>query len=351
VSRWAAGHAGFVHAPVIAVPYGKHVTTDISTRRKTAAVVYNPTKVDVDKLKKSVKKHSQAAGWGRSLWFETTVEDTGRLVTREAVKQGADVVLAAGGDGTVRAVAEGLRDTGVPIALLPAGTANLLARNLNFSLTDLDDAVAVAFDSGERKIDLGIAEITRAGGTINEHAFLVMAGLGLDAKMMANTNPKLKKAVGWLAYVDGGIRSLPEVKPVKLSYTVDGSHPKTTSVHTVLIGNCGKLPGGILMMPDAMPDDGILDIVALRPRGAFGWVRVWNKIAWENGVLRKSAVGRRIIDLSRDVKDVSSFRGRELTLRVDDPQEVELDGDEFGEASFLRVYVDRNGLTVKVPLT
>jgi len=177
-----------------------------------------------------------------------------------------------------------------------------------------------------------------------------MAGLGLDAKMMANTNPALKKAVGWLAYVDAGVRSVAELSPMRLNYRVDKKDARTASVHTILIGNCGKLPGGILVMPDAQPDDGILDIVALRPRGPFGWIRVWNKVTFENGVLRKSAVGRKIIDLSKDVRDVMSFRGRELELSVDTPQEFELDGDEYGEVVKLRAWVDEKSLRVKVPI-
>jgi YegS/Rv2252/BmrU family lipid kinase len=317
--------------------------------QKVAAVVYNPTKVDLKKLKKSVKKHAETAGWGKTLWFETDPDDFGLAASKMAVSQGADVVMAAGGDGTVRAVAEGLRGSGIAIGLLPQGTGNLLARNLDLTVTNLDESLEAAFGDGERTIDVGMLEISRVDGTTDEHAFLVMAGLGLDAKMMANTNPKLKKAVGWLAYVDGGIRSLPEIKPIKLKYTIDGSEPKRSDAHTILIGNCGKLPGGILVMPDAKPDDGVFDIVVLRPRGPFGWLRIWNKIAWENGVLRKSAIGRKIVDLSRDVKDVRSFRAQDLTLNVDDPQEVELDGDEFGEATFVRAYVDKAALRVKIP--
>jgi diacylglycerol kinase family enzyme len=316
---------------------------------KVAAVVYNPTKVDIKKLKKSVKKHAELAGWGKTLWFETDPDDFGLAAGMLAVEQGADVVMAAGGDGTVRAVAEALRGTGVPISLLPQGTGNLLARNLDLTVTDLDESLSHAFGDGERTIDVGMIEVTREDGSKDEHAFLVMAGLGLDAKMMANTNPKLKKAVGWLAYVDGGIRSLPEIKPIKLTYTLDGSEEKRSSAHTILIGNCGKLPGGILVMPDALPDDGVLDVVVLKPSGPFGWIRVWNKIAWENGVLRKSALGRKIVDLSRDVKDVRSFRGKRMTLNVDEPQEFELDGDEFGMATFVSTWVDPGALIVKVP--
>jgi diacylglycerol kinase family enzyme len=101
-------------------------------------------------------------------------------------------------------------------------------------------------------------------------------------------------------------------------------------------------------MPDAKPDDGLLDIAALRPRGPFGWAKVWRTVAWENGVLRKSAIGRRIIDLSGDVKDVTYLTGRSMSMVVETPQEFQLDGDEFGEAKSVRSWVDPGALTVKV---
>ncbi len=318
-------------------------------RKHRAAVVYNPLKVDLKKLKKSVVAAQESAGWAPTLWFETSEEDAGQEVTASALRRGATVVIAAGGDGTVRAVAEALRDTGVSLALLPSGTGNLLARNLELPLTHLDSSVETAFTGVDRVIDLGIVQITRASGDTEEHAFLVMAGLGLDAKMIKNTNSTLKKAVGWLAYVDGITRSLPELKPVRLAYRLNDGPEKSMSVHTIIVGNCGLLPGGLLLMPDAKPDDGILDIAALRPRGPLGWAQVWRKIAWENGVLRKSSIGRRIIDLSKDVKDVTYLTGTSLDMTVETPQEFQLDGDEFGEAKSVRAWVDAGALTVKVP--
>ena len=317
--------------------------------KRRAAVVYNPIKIELKKLKESVAAAERSAGWNASLWFSTTEKDAGQNVTRAAIAEGAAVVIAAGGDGTVRAVAEALRDSDVPLALVPAGTGNLLARNLNLTLNSLDASVNTAFTGADRRIDLGIAEIVRDDDEREEHAFLVMAGLGLDAKMIALTNPKLKKAVGWLAYIDAGMRALPELKPVRIRYSLDGSAEKSASVHTIIVGNCGALPGGILLMPEAKPDDGILDIAALRPRGPFGWVKVWNKVAWENGVLRKSAFGRSIIDLTADTKDVLYLKGSDLHLTVEAPQEFQLDGDEFGEARSVHAWVDPGALTVKVP--
>jgi diacylglycerol kinase (ATP) len=316
---------------------------------KCAAVVYNPIKVDLGKLRKAVSALEQEAGWQPTAWFETSTEDGGQLVTKQAIMGGASVVIAAGGDGTVRAVAEALRGTRVPLGLVPSGTGNLLARNLGLTLTNIPESVRVAFLGTDRRIDLGMANIVREDGDSEEHAFLVMAGVGLDAKMIANTNARLKKAVGWLAYVDAIGRSLPELKPVKLTFRLNGQPERELIAHTVIIGNCGLLPGGILLIPDAKPDDGLLDIVALRPRGPFGWLKVWNKLAWENGVLRKSAIGRSIIDLRKDVRDVTYVTGTDLHMTLESPEEFQLDGDEFGEVKSVHSWVDPGALLVKVP--
>ena len=311
--------------------------------------MYNPIKVDVSKLRAEVDRAAATAGFDKTLWFETTIDEAGQKLTRQAVEQGATVVIAAGGDGTVRAVAEGLRNTGAALGLLPSGTGNLLARNLNMGVPHTERALGIIFTGKDRVIDLGLAAITRADGDVQEHVFLVMAGLGLDAKMIANTNSKLKKAVGWLAYVDGVGRSLPELRPVKFRFSIDGAPWKSTSAHTVMVGNCGVLPGGVLLIPDARLDDGVLDIMALRPEGPFGWLKVWNKIAWENGVLRKSAAGRKIIDLSRDVRSVTYRTGKDLQLVVAEPEEFQLDGDEFGEVTAVHSWVEPGALRVKVP--
>lgn len=314
-----------------------------------ATVVYNPLKVDLKKLKRQVRKAEETAGWAHTVWRATSISDNGQGLTRDAVAAGTAVVLAAGGDGTVRAVAEALRHTGVPLAVIPSGTGNLLARNLGLALNNHLESVLVAFAGADKPIDLGVTEILRMDGTREAHSFLVMAGLGLDATMIARTNPRLKKAVGWLAYVDAIGRSLPEIKPIKLLFSLDGAPERASSAHTVIIGNCGLLPGGFLLIPDAQPDDGLFDIAVLRPRGAFGWLKVWNKVAWENGVLRRSALGRSILDLTADAKDVLYATGKDLQLTVIEPQEFQLDGDEFGVVKAVHAWVDHHALLVKVP--
>lgn len=316
--------------------------------RRRAALIYHPAKVDGVKLKADVDRIAALAGWGRTLWFETTAEEAGQDLTRQAIAMGAEMVLAAGGDGTVRAVVEGLRGSNVPMGLIPSGTGNLLARNLNIGLSGQDAAITAAFEGTNRPIDRGIASIVREDGSTQEHAFVVMAGLGLDAKMIAMTNSKLKKAVGWLAYVDAGVRALPELKPLKIRYSIDNDPWRSTSVHTVMVGNCGSLPGGVLLIPEARVDDGVLDIMALRPEGAFGWLKIWRKITWENGVLRKSATGRKIIDLTNDVRSVTYRRGADLRLTVEVPEHFQLDGDEFGKVIAVHCWVEPAALNVRV---
>jgi len=324
-------------------------TTGVAVGTRRAAIVYNPIKVDLALLRACVQTAEETAGWQSTLWLETSEEDPGQKVTRQALDEGADVVMAAGGDGTVRAVAEALEGSGVPIALLPSGTGNLLARNLELTLDNLDESVSTAFTGRDREIDLGVVEIEREDRSRERMVFLVMAGLGLDAQMIANTDPGLKKRVGWLAYVDAIAKSLRDRQRISLRYQIDGQSSRSARVHTVMVGNCGSLPGNILLLPDAAVDDGLFDIVALRPEGFFGWVQIWVKIVWENGVLRRSQVGRKIISLQKEVRTLRYLRGAEVKLRLEKPEEFELDGDAFGKAIALRASVDHLGLTVKMP--
>lgn len=318
-------------------------------RQQRAAVVYNPVKVEVDAIRAAVADQERGSGWGETLWFETTEEDPGGGQTREALEQGATVVIAAGGDGTVRAVAEALRGSDAAISLLPSGTGNLLARNLELTLDHLEESVATAFTGKDRKIDLGVARVERVDGSRDEHAFLVMAGVGLDAQMVVNTNPELKKKVGWLAYVDAIARSLRDSNRMRVRYELDDSAVRHMNVHTILVGNCGSLPGNILLLPEAAVDDGLFDIVALRPDGFFGWLQVWVKIVWENGVLRRSQVGRKIISLTKEIRTLRYLRAAKITVRLDRPDQFELDGDPFGEVIAFRATVDPSALTVRIP--
>lgn len=326
-------------------------TEPTSIADRYAAVVYNPIKTPLKKLRKNVNAAASRAGWAETLWFSTSETDAGQNATRRALRQGASVVLAAGGDGTVRAVAEALRDSEVPLAIVPLGTGNLLARNMQLPLGSLEESARIAFGGVDRAIDVGVASVTGLDGATSDYVFLVMAGLGLDAQMLAATRSDLKKQVGWLAYVDAGVRVIPKSEPFRIRYSLAARAERHAHVSTILVANCGLLPGNIQFLPDAEIDDGILDIAVLQPKGVLGWLKIWRRVTWENGVLRRSSVGRRIIRLNEDMNErtMTTLRAGDIRIALEMPQAFELDGDEFGVVRSVFLRADPQSLIVKVP--
>jgi len=317
-------------------PAGPQETRAAPRRRKVAFVV-NPVKIDDERRRRewSAEACSQV-GLSEPLWLPTTRQDPGSGQTRRALEQRVGAVLAFGGDGTVRSVAAQLAATGVPLGILPAGTGNLFARNLGVSVSDLDDALQVALSGTERPVDIGRAEIDVSGRDPRprQESFLVMAGLGFDAEVMAEVEPRLKQKVGWWAYVVAGMRLL-RGRRTKVSIRRDDGPLLIRKVRSVVIGNCGELTGGIQLMPEARLDDGWLDVVVVSPRGVAGWATV---IA---AVLTRSRRHHTIVD---------HFRCRKVEIRAEKPLHVQLDGDPVGTAKVLRVHVDPRALTVRSPM-
>ncbi|WP_156253744.1 diacylglycerol/lipid kinase family protein [Pseudactinotalea terrae] len=320
---------------------------------RRAAIVYNPTKVEREVLEAAVEAAQERADYEPSLWIETTAEDPGVEMAKQAVEAGVGVVLVAGGDGTVRAVAEGLRGSGVALALIPSGTGNLLARNLGLVLDDVDDAVATAFAGEERKIDLGVATLRREGiASKEERVFLVLGGVGLDAQMLVNTDSELKKKAGWLAYVRAIWLSLKGDHRIKVAYRIDGAKPRKTTVHTVMVGNVGTLTGDVVLLPDAELDDGVLDLVALRPDGALGWLSVLFRVLVEHPFMRRRPDSTSLPLNKRGPKQLDALRyrrGKRFEVRLSEPEPFELDGDEMGDVVAFTMTVEPGGLTVRVP--
>ncbi|CAH0211126.1 Diacylglycerol kinase [Microbacterium oxydans] len=317
--------------------------------RRQAALIYNPIKVDEKRLRASVKDLSRDAGWEHPAFYTTTIEDAGQAATAAALARGVDVVLVAGGDGTVRAVSEAIANTGVPLAILPSGTGNLLARNLGLPLGDPAEMIRAALGDFRHPIDIGWAKLTRADATESEHAFVVLAGIGLDADMIANTRPDLKKSVGWIAYVDGAARSLATAKPFRTVYQVDEGRLHSTKVYSILFANCGTLPAGIALIPDASVTDATLDVAVIQPTGVLGWLGVWRKIWWDNSVLRRFRAGRLVLERRGKDASVHYFRGLAAEAAAPGPTPIELDGDEFGEAVRITCRVDPSALLLALP--
>lgn len=313
-----------------------------------AAVVFNPTKIARESLEEVVAPAAQEAGWEESVWLETAEDDPGTGMARDAVDQGCDVVLAVGGDGTIRAVAEGLRGSSVPLALCPQGTGNLLARNLELTLDNLPESVDAAFNGVSRPVDLAVAELRRPDGSTSEAAFVVMAGVGLDAQIMSTTDEELKKKVGMLAYVKAGIEALRHNRRMRLHFRLDDDPIQRARLHTVLIGNCGSIGANVLLLPDAAVDDGVLDVVGVRPQGILGWPRVAWKVLVDNALLRrtKSEQVRKRRDRSREL---DYQQCRKVEIRFSRPEEIEFDGDHMGEVSSVKVEVEPGGLNVMMP--
>jgi len=312
-----------------------------------AAVVYNPIKVDIDAIKQSVATHEKAAGWPETLFFETSADDPGQGQTAEALAAGATLVIAAGGDGTVRAIAEALRGSDASLALLPSGTGNLLARNLKLTLNDLDHSIESAFTGRDRDIDIARIKIERENRSVDEHSYLVMAGLGIDAKMIANTDDELKAKAGWLAYVKAIALVFKDKNDLNFRYKLDQSKERHVRAHSIMIGNCGSLPANILLMPDAAVDDGVFDVLVLSPKSVFGWVQIFTKVFWENGVLSRTKAGRSLP--TKDVDALKYTTGTTLALRLTKAEEIELDGDGFGKATAFKTWLEPGSLKVRVP--
>jgi len=292
------------------------------------AVVANPSKPEVTDARPLLDEVCARRGLERPLWIETTPEDPGCGQAREALERGADVVCAFGGDGTVRAVAEVLAGGDVPLGLLPGGTGNLLARALALTADDPAAALEVVLDGRDERVDVGAL---RFDGEEREQVFLVMAGMGLDAETMARTDERLKSAVGWPAYVLGGLRAA-----LGSGFTahvqVPGAPSVRRSAKAVVIGNSGRLQGGLELMPDAQLDDGLLDVAVVAPRGLVGWVRTLATVV-------RSGPGHRHLD---------RHQAPAVRVRTTRPTAAQLDGDPVGEFRELEARVRPGALVVRV---
>lgn len=318
----------------------------LGSGRKHAAVVFNPVRVAIDQLRDVVAEHENRLGWGESRWHKTSSEDAGRSAAERALADDPDVVIAAGGDGTVRAVAEVMQGTGIAMALAPSGTGNLLARELGLPLNDLPTCVSVAFSGAGREVDVGIVDVQDEWGDRRTRAFVVMAGIGLDAEMAENTSAVTKARLGWFAYVRPIARSVIANRLFHLDYRVDEGPPRSTRAHTVIVGNCGTLTGNLLLLPDAIIDDGRLDVVMMRPKGRFGWARIGTRLAFQ-GIARRSRFSRTLLDQTAELHSLAYAQGRRFEARFDCPHILELDGDSFGHVVRVRVSVRPHALLLR----
>ena len=296
---------------------------------RRAAVVYNPAKVvDWVTFRRHVEYELSTRGWERTLFLETTPDDSGRAMTAYAVRQGVDLVLGAGGDGTIRVICSELADTGIPFGLIPAGTGNLLAKNIGIPL-DATLALDVALDGEDKAIDLvGVTVDART-----HHDFAVMAGIGIDAAIMEGTNADLKKAVGSAAYFVSAAQQAKH-KALLTRIQVDDGEPLERLAHVIVIGNVGFLQGKLPLIPDARPDDGLLDVLIASPVTFRDWARVFTRVVTRH---------------RRGDAQLDRLAGRKVTITVDRRDAYQLDGDTAGECRTMTAQVRPGALVVRVP--
>jgi diacylglycerol kinase (ATP) len=296
---------------------------------KRAAVIFNPAKVtDWITFRRHVEYELKSRGWDRALWLETTPDDTGRAMTQQAVRENVDLVLGAGGDGTIRVICSGLANTGIPFGLIPAGTGNLLARNIGIPLDEVA-ALDVAFDGADKAVDLVRLKVDDQPP---DH-FAVMAGIGLDAVIMEGADPKMKKAVGPAAYFVSAAQNANH-PALHATITVDDQPSIRRRAHVIVVGNVGFLLANIQLIPGARADDGLLDVLVASPRTLRDWVRLTTRV------------------LTRRPKpdnQLDRLIGRRVTITVDERDQFQLDGDTVGDCNRLTAEVVPGALLLRVP--
>lgn len=297
---------------------------------KRCYVIVNPTKVlDMTTFRRHVNYELHSRGWAPALWLETAPDDPGLQMAKAAIKGKADLVLAVGGDGTIRAVCEGLAGSGIPVGMLPAGTGNLLARNLGISL-DESLALRTALDGKPSPTDL--VQLTVDPGTDNERTLIfgVMAGIGVDAAIMENTNADLKRAVGPAAYVLSVAQNA--IHPaLKVTVQVDNHPPFQRKAAVILIGNVGLVTGNIELIPGADATDGVLDVLVASPRTPADWARLIAKV-----LTRRRGDDDRL-DLAQ---------GKRVRIESEQPDAYQVDGDTEGHCSVLEAEIMPSALMV-----
>lgn len=270
-----------------------------------------------------LRRHLSEAAVDNPLWYEVPKSRKAPKQVRKALKAGAELVFLWGGDGMVQRCTDVLAGTGVPVAILPAGTANLFAGNLGIP-KDLPEAVRIGLYGARRLLDLGI---------VNGEHFAVMAGLGFDARMIKDADRGLKDRVGRLAYAWTGLRNVAGGDR-KVRVKLDGETWYKGNASCVLLGNVGTITGGIPAFAEARPDDGWLDVGVVTAEGATQWART---------------LGRMVTGHPDRSPFVRTGRAKKIKVRLSRPIVYELDGGSRTKVDRLTAKVDPGAITVCVP--
>jgi len=289
--------------------------------RKVAVVAHRKKTLGggLEELRKRIAEETST----EPLWYEVSKSRKAPKRARAALKEGADLVFVWGGDGIVQRCLDVLSGSATTVAIVPAGTANLLAGNLGIP-KDLPEAVRIGFHGSRRKLDLG---------KVNGEHFAVMAGVGFDAAMLGDADRALKNRLGRLAYVWTGLRHVVDGAGT-MRVTVDGQKWFRGRAGCLLVGNVGTITGGIRAFPDARPDDGWLEVGVTTADTPLQWART----------LGRMAVGR-----AEKSPLVQLTRGRKIKVKLARPTAYELDGGARGKVTRLSARVVPDAVTICVP--
>ena len=257
------------------------------------------------------------------LWYEVKKSRQAPKRARRALAEGAEVIFVWGGDGSVQRCIDAVAGTDAVLAILPAGTANLLAANLRIP-AKIDEAVRIGLKGERRRLDTG---------SVNGERFAVMAGAGFDARMIKEADRRMKGRLGRVAYLFTGARNLtaPRARTV---IEVDGKRFFLGRVSCVLAGNVPKVVGGIEVFPQARPDDGVLQLGVVTARNPAEWART----------LARVAAGR-----ATESPFVQLTQGKKFRIRFDRPVPCELDGGDRTAVRKLKIKVHPRSVTICVP--
>jgi diacylglycerol kinase (ATP) len=256
------------------------------------------------------------------LWYEVAKSKKAPEAVERALQEGAEQIFAWGGDGLVRRCVNVLAGTDVPLAIIPAGTSNLCARNLGLDI-DLRAAVDVGLRGARRRIDVGC---------FNGERFAVMAGAGFDAAMIKGADDR-KDRLGRAAYVLSGAANL-DSEPFEATIAVDGMEWFSGRASCILFGNMGSLFGGVVVYDAAEPDDGLLDLGVVTADGRFEMART---------VLRTVAGSAHASPFVRVTKC------RSVTAELDRKVRYELDGGDRKKVKSFTVDVEPRAVIACVP--
>ena len=288
----------------------------------TVAVVVHRKKVRRKDLS-AVRDALRTAGFPEPLWYEVPKSKKARKRARQAAKQGADLLFAWGGDGTVQRCVDALAGRDVVLAVIPGGTSNLLASALDIP-EDVEQAVKIGLEGGRRTLDTG---------TVNGEHFAVVAGAGLDALLVRDTESDLKDKIGRAAYVYTGVRHL-GVDPFEVEVEVDGEQVFRGRSTSVLVGNTRGAVGGMEVFESSEPDDGVLEVGVVTAEGPLEWIRT---------------VARAVLGSAEESPFLRTTRVRAVVFRFGQPVPYELDGGDRTPARVLEVAVRPRSITVCVP--